>query len=144
MQLPVDEEDDKQVVRVPEALEVRPTLLLSCEINHDTEGCCHDPTCDARASNKVGTEESKEPLSRARPSEQGQFVEVDHVGDNVHDSPNDHGPSRCLVEGQILVKGDDIVQGCPTQKRDEVAANREKNENDIDMENKSGSPGDSW
>ena len=48
------------------------------------------------------------------------------------------------MESDVLVEWDDIVQRGTANKGDEVAANREKNENDIDMENKSGSPGDSW
>jgi len=44
MQLPVDEEDDEEVVSVPEDLKVGSSSLLDSEPNHDCKGSGHDPT----------------------------------------------------------------------------------------------------
>ena len=54
VKLPVDEEDNKQMVRVPEAFKVGPTPLLHRKPDHDSERKPHDPTGDTRASCEVG------------------------------------------------------------------------------------------
>jgi hypothetical protein len=40
------------------------------------------------------------------------------------------------VESDILVERYDVVQRCPTEEGDEVAANGEKDEDNIDMKDK--------
>ena len=57
MQLPVDEEHDEQVVRVPEALKVGATALLHGVPDHDTERGGHDPASDAGSGREVRSEE---------------------------------------------------------------------------------------
>jgi hypothetical protein len=37
------------------------------------------------------------------------------------------------MEGEVLVKGDDVVQRCATEEGDEIAADGEKDEDDINM-----------
>jgi hypothetical protein len=60
MQLPVDEEDDKQMVRVPKALKVGPTSLFhrKPDNNHQTDE--HYPTGDPRPSCEVHQQEVHE------------------------------------------------------------------------------------
>ena len=54
VELPVDEEDEEQMVRVPEALKVRPTLLLRRKPDHGPQGEPHDPSSDSGAGCEVG------------------------------------------------------------------------------------------
>ena len=60
----------------------------------------------------------------------------------MNDRPEDNGPSSRLVESDVLVEGNDVVQGCAAQHGDEVPAYGEQNEGDIDMEDESSSTGD--
>ena len=62
----------------------------------------------------------------------------------MNDRPEDDGPGGGLVERDILVEGDDVVQGSLAQHGDEAPAHREQDEGDIDMENKGGSTCDDW
>jgi hypothetical protein len=91
------------------------------------------------------------------PGGYGQNGEVPHVGNDVDDAEEDDRPCyllyktstrvlhiieerRCArrwlrtVEGDIFVKRDDVVQRCPPKKRDEVPANWEENEDDLDCD----------
>ena len=54
VKLPVDEEDDEQMVGVPEALKVGPAPLLDRKPDHDSQREPHDPTGDTRAGCEVG------------------------------------------------------------------------------------------
>ena len=142
MELPVDEKDDKQVVRVPEALEVGPPPLLYREPDHGAQSEPHDPSSDPRTGCEVGQQEHDDSLLgriRRRDSEVGK---VDHVGDSVNYRPEDNGPGSGLMEGDILVEGNDVVQRCSAQHGDEVPANREQDEGSINMEDESSSAGD--
>lgn len=37
------------------------------------------------------------------------------------------------MEGEVLVKGDDVVEGCATEEGYEIAADGEKDEDNINM-----------
>jgi hypothetical protein len=49
---------------------------------------------------------------------------------------NDDGPCSGFVEGNVLVEGDNIIKGGSTKQGNEVAADGEKDEDNIDVENK--------
>ena len=51
----------------------------------------------------------------------------------MDDRPEDDGPGGGLVECDVLVEGNDIIQGSLAQQGDEVPANREQDEGDIDV-----------
>ena len=140
MELPVDEEHDEEVVRVPEPLEVRTAALLNREPHHDTEGGGHDPASGTRASDEVGGDECENLLTgrlRVRVDHR-ELGEVDHVGDDVDDREDDDGPGDGLVERDVLVEGDERVQGRAAQQGDEIAADREEDERSIDVEDECG------
>lgn len=63
MQLPVDEEDDEKVMRVPEPLEMGATSLLDGKKHHDTKGGGHNPSSNSWACEKVGTKEGHNDLA---------------------------------------------------------------------------------
>lgn len=144
MELPVDEENDEEVVGVPEALKVSPTPFLHREPDHNPQGEPHDPSGDSRASCEVGQQKDDEPVLGGTFGDDGEFCKVKHVSDGVNDRPEDDGPGGSLVEGDILVEGNDVVQRCPAQHGDEVPAYREQDEGDVDMKNKGGSTSDGW
>jgi hypothetical protein len=73
-----------------------------------------------------------------------QPTKVYHMGDYVNHRPSNDGPAGCYVKSDALVERYDIIQRCPTQKRDEVAANGKHDEGDIDMEDKSGPTCNGW
>jgi len=54
VELPVDEEDDEQMVRVPEALKVGPAPLLDRKPDYNPQGEPHDPSSDPRTGCEVG------------------------------------------------------------------------------------------
>jgi len=110
VELPTDEEDNEKVVGIPEPLESRLTDLFPSKENHDTESSCHDPTRDTRAGGEVGTKESNDTSTGRGCCNHGEFVEVDHVSKDMNHCTNDNGPCSCLVKGDVLVEGDDIVQ----------------------------------
>lgn len=62
----------------------------------------------------------------------------------MNDGPKDDRPGGSLVEGDVLVERNDVIQGCLTQQGDEVPANREQDEGDVDMKNQGRSPGEGW
>ena len=133
MELPVDEEDNEQMVGVPEALEMSPTPLLHRKPDHDSEREPHDPSRDTRTSRKVGQQKDDEPLLGRFSRLDGEVCEVEHVRDSVNDRPEDDGPGGGLVEGDVLIEGNDVVQGSPAEDGDEVPAYGEQDEGDIDM-----------
>ncbi len=144
MQLPVDEEDDEEVVRVPEPLEVGAATLLDGEPDHDTEGGRHDPASGTGAGDEVGSDKSEDTLAsglRVRVDDR-KLGEVDHVGDNVDDREDDDRPSDRLVERDVLVERNDRVERGLAEQGDEVAANGEQNERNIDVEDESSGTSD--
>lgn len=83
MELPVDEEDDEQVMGIPEPLKVNLALLLACKVSHDSEYDCHNPSCGTRAGGKVHRKEIDEMLAWTIAHRGSQLVEVHHMSDNV-------------------------------------------------------------
>lgn len=110
---PEDEEDDEQVVGVPEALKVRtPRLLRSCECDrHQSHE--HDISTPARASREVGQDEAHE-SEVVTSSESGKVVPMRN---GVDPGEEDDGPRDQLVESDVLVERNDIVERCSTSHR---------------------------
>lgn len=136
MELPVDEEDDEEVVRVPEPLEVRTAALLDREPHHDTEGGGHDPSSGTRAGNEVCGNECDDLLAGRLcvGVDHGELGEVDHVRDDVDDGEDDDGPGDGLVERDVLIERNERAKRRAAQDGDEVAADGEEDERDIDVE----------
>lgn len=126
MKLPVDEEYDEQMVRIPEAFEVSTTTLLNREPNHDAKSNRHNPSRRTRAGREVRRKEGDDALSRVRRVRvcHCELVEVDHVSSNVHEREEDNRPGGGFVERNVLVKGDHVVQGRSAKHGDEVPADR--------------------
>lgn len=140
MELPVDEEDNEEVVGVPEHLEAGAAALLHRVPDHHKEGGGHDPTRDTGARRKVRGEEGDEALGGGRRVgvREGEFRKVEHVGDDVDDSAEDNGPRGRLVESNVLIEGDVVVERGAADKRDEVAADGQQDEDDIDVQDERG------
>lgn len=145
MELPADEEDDEEVMSIPEILEIGTSALLSGEVDHNGKADSHNPPGSAGAGGKVGLKESSKLCATCRCGSVGEreFGKVDHVRCNVYDSASDNRPCGGLVESNVLVQGNDLVKGCATKEGDEIAADGEKNEDDIDMKDKGGCTCDS-
>lgn len=141
VELPVDEENNKEMVGVPETLKVSPTPLLHRKPDHNPQGEPHDPPRDPRPGCEVGQQKDNEPLLGRICRRNSEICKVKHVGNCVDDGPEDDGPGGGLVEGDVLVEGDDVVQGCPTQHGDEVPAYGEQDEGGIDVQNEGSSTG---
>ena len=140
MQLPVDEEDDEKVVSVPEAVEVGTAALLHREPDHDPERGPHDPASRTGTGREVGHKEGDDTLTgclRVR-VDHGKICKIDHVGASVDSGEEDDGPCCCFVEGDVLVEGDDVVEWSTTEERDEVAADWEEDEYDVDVKDQRG------
>jgi hypothetical protein len=135
MELPADEEDDKEVMGIPKVLEVGTFPFLPGEEDHDAKADGHDPPSGTGPSGEVGLEEGEElgATCRCRSVGNREFGKVDHVRENMNDSADDDRPSSGLMEGDVLVKGDDVVQRRATEEGDEIAADGEKDEDDINM-----------
>lgn len=126
MKLPVDEEHDEQMVRIPEAFKVSTATLLNREPDHDAKSNRHNPSRRTRTGREVCCKESNDTLSRGDCIRvcHRELVEVDHVSSNVHEREEDNRPGGRFVEGDVLVEGNNVVQGRPTKYRDEVPADR--------------------
>ena len=135
MELPADEEDDEEVMSIPKVLKLGTSPFLHCEVDHDSKADSHDPSSGAWPSTKIELEKGAElgPSCRCGSVSTGEFVKVNHVRENMHDSAGDDGPGGGLVEGDVLVKGDDVVERCTTEEGYEIAADREKDEDNVDM-----------
>jgi hypothetical protein len=146
MELPADEKYDKKMMRVPKAFEMGALPLLHGKVDHDAKDDGHDPTSSARPGGKVGLEEGDKPLATCLCTRicEREFGKVDHVRENVNDSADNNRPGSGLVEGNALVKGDDLVEWCATEEGDKIAADGEEDEDDIDVQNKGSGTGDGW
>jgi hypothetical protein len=107
---PEKEENDEEVVRVPEALEVCATCFLRrCERDgHERDQ--HDVTAPARTSRKVGKDEAHE----SQVVRCGESCQVVPMGDRVNPGEEYDGPCDQLVESNVLVEWDHVVQGSAT------------------------------
>ena len=146
MELPADEKDDEEMMGIPEAFKVGAPPLLHGEVDHDAKDNGHDPTSSARPGGKVGIEEGDNPGTGCLCIGvcECKFVKVDHVRGHVDDSADNDRPGSGFVEGDVLVKGDDLVERCATEKGDKVAADGEEDEDDIDVQDKGSGTGDGY
>ena len=110
---PEDEEDDEEMVHVPETFKVCTTSLFrssQCDCHKRNQ---HDITTPTRSSSKVGEDEAHESkLVACR--ESGQIVPMCN---RVHPGEEYNGPSDELMEGDILVERNNVVQGRTTSHR---------------------------
>ena len=146
MKLPADKEDDKEVMRVPEPLKVGTAPLLKSKEYHGEQAGSHDPPSYTWARGKVRCQESNDALTGGgcRGIGHGQPVKIDHVGDDVDNCANDDRPGGCLVESDVLVKGNDVVQRCSAEERDEVTADGKEDEDYIYVHDKRCSTCNGW
>jgi hypothetical protein len=122
MNRPEYEEDDHEVVRVPESFEICPLLLLHCGPSHECERDYKDVSRPSRTSQKVQLDESfKANLVDGRKS--GHVVQM---GDGVNPGKEHDGPGSQFMEGDVFVKRNDAVERCAPEHRDEVPANGEE------------------
>ncbi len=86
MELPHDEKDDKEMVGVPETLEMGTAVLLHRVPNHDTQSDIHDPTRCSWTCGEVGNKPSYEPLDWRLGGrvESGEVGKVDEMGKDVN------------------------------------------------------------
>jgi hypothetical protein len=135
MELPTDEEDDKEVMSIPKVLEIGTFPFLHGEEDHNAKADGHDPPSGTGSSGEVGVEEGNELGTTCLCGSVGEreFVKVNHVRSNMHDSAGDDRPCGSLMEGKVLVKGDDVVERCTAKEGDEIAADGEKDEDNINM-----------
>ncbi len=118
MELPADKEDNKEVVGIPEPLEVSTAPLFPREENHDTQSQCHNPTGKTRTGCKVGSEEGDNFFAWGRGSRVGcrKPGKVNHMRSDMHNATDYDGPCSRFVEGDVLVERDEVVQGSATQQ----------------------------
>lgn len=127
---PHDEEEDEEVVRVPEALIVCAARLLDGGENNGHQGDKHDVSRPSGSGDQVGEEEADEAqVVRGR-----ETAQVDPVGDGVDPGEEDDGPGDKHVEGDVLVELDNAVQRGSAQQRDEVPADGEEDEGNVEVE----------
>jgi hypothetical protein len=146
MQLPAKEKDNEKMVGVPELFKstIGPSsALLNCKPDHDGESGGHDPAGDTGSGREVESQELNR--SRSGTSDRGvracELAEVPHVGTNMDRGKDNNGPRGCDVEFDVVIERNDIVQGRLAEERDEVSADWEKNEDDIEMEDECGGTG---
>ncbi len=140
MELPADEENDEEVMSIPEVLKVGMPPFLRGKVDHDGKRDGHNPPGSAGPSGKVGLKEGNELCATCLCGSVGEreFGKVDHVRENVHNSADDNRPGGGLMEGEVLIKRNDLVKGCAAEEGDEIAADGEKDEDDINMKDKGG------
>ena len=95
----------------PEVPEVGTFPFLHNEVDHDSKAEGHDPPGSARPSGKVGLKEGDERCATRLCRSVGER----ELG--VHDSANDNRQSGGLMEGDVLVKGNELIKGCATKER---------------------------
>lgn len=144
MELPADEEDNEEVVGIPEVLKVGPPALLPSKEDYDAERGSHDPASSAGPSGEVGIEEGDDLGATCLGVGVGhrEFSEIDHVCPDVHCREENDRPCRGLVKGDVLVERDNMVEGCAAEEGDKVAAHGEKDKDDVDVEDECSAAGD--
>lgn len=121
---------------IPEPLELGTASLLHSIPHHNTEADQHEPTGPERPNNEVGDDEEFHFFAQGVGIGIGhsQPVKVDNMGQGMYDAPSHNCPCGGLVEGDVLVKRNDIAERGPSEERYEVTADGEENEDDIDVE----------
>jgi len=103
---------------VPKPLEICTAPFLHSEPDHGAQSKSHNPTGSTWTSGEVCFQENDDTLtsgSRIWISE-GKFVKVVHVSSDVYNGKDNHGPGGCLVECYVLVKWDELIEGCSPQQ----------------------------
>lgn len=72
-----------------------------------------------------------------------QLVEINHVRHDMDHSARNDGPRSGFMQGDTFVEGNNVIKWGATEQRDEIAADREENEDDVDMKNESSCSSDS-
>lgn len=126
---PENKEDDEQVVRVPEALEIGAARLFDRGGYHGHECSEHHVAGPARSCNKVG----KQPAFEAEVVLCRQLSEIVPVGNRVDPGEEDNGPRYGLVESDVLVELYDAIQRGLAGQRDERAADGEQNHCNVEV-----------
>lgn len=108
---PHNEEDDEEVMGIPETLVICTARLLNGGEDHGHQSNKHDITGPSGPSDQVGKEEADE----AKVVGGRETAQVDPVSDGVDPGEEDDGPSNKLVEGDVLVELDDSVQRSAAQ-----------------------------
>lgn len=111
---PEDEEDDEQMVHVPETFEVGATSLLRSRDSDRHERSQHNVTTPSRSSCKVGKDKAHE--SQVIGSR--KLGKVVPMGDSVDPREEDDRPGDQLVEGDVLVERNNVVQRRTTSHGD--------------------------
>lgn len=144
MELPADEEDDEEVVGIPEVFKVGPPPLLPSKEDYDAERSGHDPASGTGSSGEVGVEEGDELGATCLGVGvcHREFSEIDHVCPDVHGREENDRPCRGLVKGYVLVERDNMIEGRAAEERDKVAAHGEKDKDDVDVEDECSAAGD--
>jgi hypothetical protein len=141
VKLPGDEEQDEQVMSIPELLKVArgTAAFLPGKENHDAKEEPHEPPSQSRASGEVDCEENDKGVrSLGGCYSYAQLGKVHHMGYGMNNREEDDGPCDGDVKVDIFVEGNDLVEWCLAEQRDEVAADGKENEDDIDMKHESG------
>lgn len=123
MELPCEEEDEEEVMTIPEPLKVGTSAFLHCKPNHDSKTDSHNPPSRTRTSSKVCPQKNEDafPSSRGIGIRHSEFLEVAHVSSDVDDCEHNYGPRCRLVEGDAFVKWNELIQRGATKEGDEVA-----------------------
>lgn len=127
---PENEEDDEQMVRIPEAFELRATMFLSSRPAHGRQRDEHNVAAPSGARGEIGDEEADE----AEAVDLGEDPEISPMGDGVEPGEEEDGPADELVEGDIFVEGNDAVEWGATRHGDQVSADGEQDESYVHVE----------
>lgn len=127
---PENEEDDEQMVRIPEAFELRATMLLSSRPAHGCQRDEHNVAAPSGSRGEIGDEEADE----AEAVDLGEDPEISPMGDGVEPGEEEDGPADELVEGDIFVEGNDAVEWGATRHGDQVSADGEQDESYVHVE----------
>ena len=111
MELPRKEENEEEVVTVPEPLEVGTPAFLHRKPNHDPKTSSHNPPSSTRTSSKVCLQKDKDTLtgSLGIGVEHSKFLEVTHVSPNMNHCEHDHGPRCRFVKCDVFVERNELV-----------------------------------
>ena len=139
MQLPANEKDEKEMMRVPKLFKALALALFHRVPDHDAEGKVHDPAGRAGSGGEVGRDEGDDALARVGRARvgHGEFGEIDHMCCDVNHGPKDDGPGGELVQVEVLVEWDEFVHWCATEEGDEVSADGDEDEYDVYVEDES-------
>jgi hypothetical protein len=143
VELPVDEEDDEQVVGVPELFKVLSSLVLTSVPSHRSKRHPHKPTSDGWTRLNTNEQEVNHSLPSGSRRVNGNPYDIDDMGECVDKRPDNNGPSYCLMEGDVLVERNDCTNWGTTHERDEVSADWKENEDYIDVTQHCGGTSDS-